>query len=697
MPNYTTATIYGWKPTSGSVGTYLVGSGTYATARANLTSVSSHTDRMRFGQYYDGSYHLNESFVRFDTSSIPDDATITDVKISFYAFGETFNDLDIPMELRVYVKDWYATGNALTGTDHVDGADLNTLAKVAHWQIPHAHPESEHWPTGVYQEFESTTEELANLIAVVTANKAGFTEFLCAYDWLENGHIRTGYNYGDVYSSNSATQTQRPRLEITYYIGEDVHQPVECNDAYPVVVGDIEVTATDANINVLVDPLSELVCSFYDVTIATTTSISISVDNLYGVPHFPGAHIPSLGERDIDGFLVYIHQGTSDTAPYVFGTEPQKEQIHMLPADVRTHKLYGLPVDKFYHFKVVPYRVVDDDIDPVDGVITSLDLGCQYPNTGYAVDIDNVPHYEGPFKPGVWLEGDVPIDWVGLYGNDEKMGFVENGVWKTYIDHHGYFYLVGTDSAKSLSWYENKLTLSVGADEGLVLNGGAIRTYNKEHFGDDIPGFWIGTDTDGDYKFYFGGLTKNIEEDPDFESEPNFISWDGNRLRVQGNLAGSSFETLNKSTMITARDGIKITTTGGGIGTEESLDFYYWDETTLVGSFYAMDVGLASLGEGEPTKRPLRIHAAEEVDITSGGHVYLWANGQMYFGSAGLAQGGQGDINFDAARNLVFGFGDQVGDYWGVYHGNDLVLWIDSDGHLHFDGTMYADAFELNT
>jgi hypothetical protein len=690
----TTATIYGWKPTSGSVGTYLVGSGTYAWSRANLTSVSSNTDRMRFGQYYDGSYHLNEAFVRFDTSSIPDGATVTNVKISFYPFSETFNDLDIPMELRVYVKDWYATGNALTGTDHVDGANLNTLPKVAHWHIPHAHPESEHWTVNTYQEFESTTEELANLINAI--NKSGFTEFLCSYDWLENGHVRTGYNYGDVYGSNNTTQTKRPRLEITYSESEDATQAVEGNDSYTVVVGDIEVTATDANITILVDLLSESVCSFYDITTATTTSISISVDDFHGVPHFPGAHTPYLGERDIDGFLVYIHQGTSNTSPYVFGTEPDKEQIHMLPADVRDHKLYGLPVDKFYHFKVVPYRVVDDDIDPVDGVITSLDLGCQYPNTGYAVDIDNVPHYEGPFKPGVWLEGDVPLDWVGLYGNDEKLGFVENGVWKTYMDSQGRFYLKGDDSSDSLSWADSKLTISAGDGEGLILNGGAIRTYNKESFGDDIPGFWIGTDIDGEYKFYFGGLTKNTEEDPDFESEPNFISWDGNRLRVQGNLAGSSFETLNKSTMITAREGIKITTTGGGPGTEESLDFYYWDAATLVGSFYSMDVGLMGQEVGAPTRRPLRVHATEELDITSYGHIYAWAKGQMYFGSAGLADGSYGDINFDAARNIVMGFGNQAGDYWGVYKGDALVLWVDSDGHLHFHGDVYADNYYQN-
>jgi hypothetical protein len=647
----TELTVYAWKPST-TIGTYLVGSGSYVTARANIDYVSANTDRYRFGQYYDGSYHLNESFVRFDTSALPDDATITDVKIHFYAaFTNYFDNLDIPMELRVYQRTWY--GNGLTSTDGVDGGSLSALTKVAHYHITDG---GSQWGDG-YHAFESTAGELTNFIAAIS--KTGYSEFLCAYDWLENGHQRTGYNFGDAYSANNATQAHRPKLVITYTTAQPIPVTVDSDLISLSVSTEVEVATTTPNIDVAFEALTHTTI-FETVTVTTTRSVYATVDTLPVEVNFLGCWLKDTGDKDIDGFLVHIHRGDNDNSPYVFGTEPEMEDTRVVPYKYGisdyTLKLDGLRRDTDYHFKIEAYRQVDQDI-AASGIILSAGTE-QVPYDRYSLDLSNVAAFTGPFNPSS-NHTEVPADLAGLYGNYEHYGYVDHTVWKSYFDNQGRFYLIGGSEGSSLTWADDKLTLSVGDEGGLVLNGGSIHTIEKPSFDDTTPGFWMGTDTDGHYKFWFGG---NVLDEFG-ETAVNFLSWDGTQLRVQGNLKGSSFETLNSSTIISSTEGIKITITGRGYGTEESLDFYYSDGTRI-GSFYAMDIGEMVPQEGETVKKPLRIHATEEIDLTSYGHIYAWARGQMYFGSAGQAEGGYGDINFDAARNIVMGFGNEAGDYW---------------------------------
>jgi hypothetical protein len=99
-------------------------------------------------------------------------------------------------------------------------------------------------------------------------------------------------------------------------------------------------------------------------------------------------------ENDIDGFMVYVHQSTSAT-PYVFGTDPLKENVIAIPAQKRSAIIYGVVSDNYYSFAVQAYRIVDKDID-ANGVIYSSRTGPSVAN-------------ENPYRPSamVAFSGDV--------------------------------------------------------------------------------------------------------------------------------------------------------------------------------------------------------------------------------------------------------------------------------------------------
>lgn len=73
--------------------------------------------------------------------------------------------------------------------------------------------------------------------------------------------------------------------------------------------------------------------------------------------------------RDIDGFIVLIHQDTSPV-DYTFGSNPVSENAYYLPANRTAFILYGAPKDKYYTLGVQAYRIVDSDID-ASGVLKS--------------------------------------------------------------------------------------------------------------------------------------------------------------------------------------------------------------------------------------------------------------------------------------------------------------------------------------
>jgi parallel beta-helix repeat protein len=71
---------------------------------------------------------------------------------------------------------------------------------------------------------------------------------------------------------------------------------------------------------------------------------------------------------DIDGWIVYVHQSTTD-AEYNFGDNSASERSIKLPPEKRVVIING-PADKYYTFGVQAYRRVDPDVD-ADGVIVT--------------------------------------------------------------------------------------------------------------------------------------------------------------------------------------------------------------------------------------------------------------------------------------------------------------------------------------
>lgn len=72
---------------------------------------------------------------------------------------------------------------------------------------------------------------------------------------------------------------------------------------------------------------------------------------------------------DIDGFILYIYQGTSSSA-YSFGSNQSSEQVYYATNEKRAFILYGVPANRYYTFGVQSYRIVDKDIN-VSGVLKS--------------------------------------------------------------------------------------------------------------------------------------------------------------------------------------------------------------------------------------------------------------------------------------------------------------------------------------
>jgi hypothetical protein len=78
----------------------------------------------------------------------------------------------------------------------------------------------------------------------------------------------------------------------------------------------------------------------------------------------------SGNEGDIDGFLVYVYQSSSNSA-YSFGTTPAAETVYTVPANKRAFIIFGAAANLYTTFGVQAYRAVDKDVNPT-GAVKSL-------------------------------------------------------------------------------------------------------------------------------------------------------------------------------------------------------------------------------------------------------------------------------------------------------------------------------------
>lgn len=180
---------------------------TYSTARSSGGSkVAAATEvYLQVGQNYIGGfgYYLYETFLSFDTSTIPDSAIISSVTLSLHGGGYADQSTtDFTIEARTY--DW---GASLTTADWVAGADLasNTLL---------ASRSTSGWSTSAYNDF---TENGSNFVSAI--NKTGITRIVICSSRTKDGTAPTGAEYVNFAANETTGTSNDPKLSVTYALG----------------------------------------------------------------------------------------------------------------------------------------------------------------------------------------------------------------------------------------------------------------------------------------------------------------------------------------------------------------------------------------------------------------------------------------------------------------------------------------------
>ena len=181
---------------------------TYSTARSGGgTKVAPTTEvYLQIGQNYLGSefgYYLYESFLSFDTSTIPDSAIISAVTLSLHGGGYVDQSTtDFTIEARTY--DW---GASLTTADWVAGADLSSNTLLASRS-------TSGWSTSAYNDL---TENGSNFVSAI--NKTGITRIILCSSRTKDGTTPTGAEYVNLGASEKSGTSNDPKLSVTYVLG----------------------------------------------------------------------------------------------------------------------------------------------------------------------------------------------------------------------------------------------------------------------------------------------------------------------------------------------------------------------------------------------------------------------------------------------------------------------------------------------
>lgn len=144
-----------------------------------------------------GLPQCHESFLSFDTSSIPDGATITSVVFSLYGMTAPFTT---SFTTQARLQDW---GTTLEAGDYVAGASLSGLTLLATFA-------SSSFALEAYNDF-------TNVAFPANINKTGFTRFLINSDRHMNGNVPT--DDGEIiewYQEGEAGTSKDPKLVVTF-------------------------------------------------------------------------------------------------------------------------------------------------------------------------------------------------------------------------------------------------------------------------------------------------------------------------------------------------------------------------------------------------------------------------------------------------------------------------------------------------
>lgn len=195
----TTTTIYASTTNSALVTSR---NATYTTARAGSNkAVNLPNSVLSFNpcnSFVSPNYFCQEVLFDFDTSSIPDTATINSVTLQVYTIAS--RSVTFTVECRIY-----DFGSSITTADYVPGANIGTYTLVATLA-------SSSLVNGSYVSFTENGTNFRDNI-----NKTGSTRLLISLDKTRLGTVPTDANYQANFDDpDDATTTKRPILVIDY-------------------------------------------------------------------------------------------------------------------------------------------------------------------------------------------------------------------------------------------------------------------------------------------------------------------------------------------------------------------------------------------------------------------------------------------------------------------------------------------------
>jgi RHS repeat-associated protein len=221
-------TVVSFYPTAGDGHVYNQRS-TWGLAHDGTTgSGSSHTGstmEVKSGKY-SSSYVISRSFLPFDTSSLPDDAVVTDAKLKVYVAAKENGDNDgedfvtviqssQPSVTSLAAADFDLAGGVTNPAEGVDEAGRKDIGDV---------------PANAYLAF-SLNEAGRSWVSLTGPTKLGLRE---GHDVLNQAYVSgtTSYNKLTVRSREYAGTTYDPVLEVTYTSSPPVAATSDLNYTY---------------------------------------------------------------------------------------------------------------------------------------------------------------------------------------------------------------------------------------------------------------------------------------------------------------------------------------------------------------------------------------------------------------------------------------------------------------------------------
>ena len=176
---------------------YYNGSGTWSSVRAEATGTNAYTTetQINMAASYNTLALILRSFFNFDTSSLPDGATITSAKFKAYGYGK------VGTEGSVYLVGSTAADTLTTADYDQSGATAFSDTQVT----------LSSWSTSGYNEFP------LNAAGIAAISKTGLTKFAGRHSSDFNNSAPSTDCAAQMYSVDDGTSGRRPVLEVTYY------------------------------------------------------------------------------------------------------------------------------------------------------------------------------------------------------------------------------------------------------------------------------------------------------------------------------------------------------------------------------------------------------------------------------------------------------------------------------------------------